>query len=56
MRVVEFFLIGALVVMMLSVGYALGGFACKTETAESENQRVPDRELNLPLIPEVPDR
>jgi len=57
MRVIEFLLIGSLVVMMLASGWAMGRKYCyEPETAASMNHTVPDRDLNMPLVPEGPDK
>lgn len=56
MRVIEFLLVGALVVMMLAVGFSFGRFYEREirPRAETVIERV--GEINLPLVPEVPDR
>jgi hypothetical protein len=57
-RILEFFIIGGVVILMFAAGFSLGSFYEREirPRAESVIERVPDRELNMPLLPEVPDR
>ena len=55
----EITLIGLFVCFLMMTGWSLGYFMgaelCEPETAESPIQ-VPERDLSMPLLPEVPDR